>query len=157
MTAPVLPKAPPSVLVVRVPLPPRWLSPNGSHGHWSREAESRLLYRTEVFEAAYNAVVKAKWKAPELASISLVFATRWSSKCDSTDHLAAGRKLPCCRCRYGPMDIPNAISAFKAGFDALKDGHAIREDHFRALELGRVTIDPSQGPWVDVTLQAVAR
>lgn len=117
-------------------LPPRELSPNGQHGHWSRVARARQAYRRACF------IDSVKWgaqMAPAKRRISLVFG------------IQGGRKYRL----YQPRDVPNAVSAFKAGFDGLRDSGVLVDDSRTWMELGSVEIDPYHGPWVRVTVESI--
>lgn len=123
------------------PLPPRGLSPNGAHGHYAAVAAAKRLYRHEVFVDARNACLANHWRAPQKAKVSIRFCTGGRRKD------APGR--------YRPLDVANAVMAFKAGFDALKDGGLILDDSHRHLLLGSMEIDSDTGPWVVLTLEEV--
>lgn len=121
-----------------VPLPPRGCSPNGQHGHWSTTSKARRQYRAEVL---IHALVAAgpHARAKESRKVSLLFGTK------------DGRK----RRNYQPRDVPNAVSAFKAGFDGLTDAGLLVDDSRTWMELGDVRIDNTVGPFVRVTVEAI--
>lgn len=127
-----------------VPLPPRGCSPNGQHGHWSKKAKARAQYRTDVAEEA----MAVRWSgryvplAPE----------RQAAKCkvSLTFAIKGGRGIA-----YQPRDVPNAISAFKGGFDGLTDAGLLVDDSRTWMELGDVRIDNTVGPFVRVTVEAI--
>jgi len=121
-----------------VDLPPRDASPNGSHDHWTKAARARANYR-EIVGWQARAARPVGWVTPQLARVSLVFGTK---RCPGDD------------C-YRPLDVPNAVSAFKGGFDGLVDANLLLDDRHTNMELGRTTIDPNVGPGVIVTVEAL--
>lgn len=123
-------------LKFQVPLPPRELSSNGSHGHWSKVSKARKQYRNEVFVETLAAQTYPRTYL-EKARISLVFCTK------------GGRKVK----RYQPLDAANALSAFKAGIDGMVDSHMVPDDSAKHLELGAILIDVTRGPFVEVTVE----
>jgi hypothetical protein len=56
---------------------------------------------------------------------------------------------------YQPRDIPNAIAAFKAGFDGMVDAGLLVDDSSRHMEIGSVAIVSTRGPFVEVALEVV--
>jgi Holliday junction resolvase RusA-like endonuclease len=119
-----------------VPLPPRACSSNGSHGHWRKKSAAAKQYRKDV---GWDAMVARADAVPERMKrrVSLVFGIK------------GGRKAAL----YQPRDVPNAVSAFKAGFDGLTDAGLLVDDSRTWMELGEVKIDPNHGPWVRVTVE----
>lgn len=126
-------------LVFVVPLPPPGCSPNGQHGHWTTAARSRHEYRAHVMAEARVAAKRARWVTPQRVRVSLRFGTK--------------RKKG--EPGYRPQDVPNAVSAFKAGFDGCKDAGLYIDDGYKWLDLGEVTIEPSWGPGVEVRVEAL--
>lgn len=121
-----------------VPLPPRGVSSN-ARGHWRSKAQAVANYRSAVWVAAYSAGL-ALMASPR-ARVSLLFGIK------------GGRALGL----YQPRDVPNAVDAFKAGFDGLKDAGLIVDDSRRHMELGTVEITAKDGPWVRVTIEEVTQ
>lgn len=119
-------------LKFQVPLPPRELSSNGSHGHWSKKAAHTADYRREV-QWTVNAVMPIA----DRVRLSLTFCIK------------DGRKTQ----RYQPRDAANALSAFKAGIDGLVDAGMVPDDSAKHLELGAILIDSTRGPFVEVTVE----
>ena len=129
-----------TALVFKVPLPPRVLSPNAARrGDWRTYQEAANAYRDVVWIYARNAGTFAGWEPPARVRVSIEFHTRHRK----------GDGL------YGPMDCPNAVSAWKAGYDGLVKAGLFADDNWRAMELGSVRIDPSRGPAVVVTVEAL--
>ena len=126
-------------IVIELPLPPRALSSNGSHGHWSKKFGPTHAYRTTCMVEARNAV----WKlgipdGPQRkARVSYTFGIKGAR--------AGGY--------YCPRDVSNALAAFKAGQDGLVDAGILVDDSARWMELGTVTIDATVGPFVRVTVE----
>lgn len=102
-------------------------------------ARGRRLYREAVGLAAQAARPRG-WVAPQLARVSLCFGTRRVKGGDDG---------------YRPLDVPNAVSAFKGGFDGIVDAGLLADDSYRYMELGAVTIDPRLGPGVVVVVEVV--
>ena len=133
-------------LVFEVPLPPRQLSSNGSHGHWRGRAMATAEYRQLVgWLAKAKALampVDERWPVAicGVNRVSLVFGVKGSRK--------AGR--------YAPRDEANAVAAFKAGFDGLVDAGLLVDDSRRYMELGEVVISSAVGPFVRVIVTPVA-
>lgn len=127
-----------------VPLPPRGLSPNlnGSKAHWARIMEARSEYRGTVKLLGVSQRNRTPgWTPPFLARVSLRFGiARGPLRSDGF---------------YRPIDLGNAVAAFKAGFDGLVDAGLLREDHAEAMELGRVTISREHGPGVLVRVEGL--
>jgi len=129
-------------LVFEVPLPPRALSSNGQHGHWRKSATARRDYRRDVGLVAASAARSAEWPVVSgTVCVSLVFGTKGRNTRDGG---------------YRPVDIPNAIAAFKPGFDALVDAGILVDDDARHMTLGTVRIDSKVGPAVRVTVALAA-
>ena len=120
-------------------LPPRGHGGNGSQGGWRQKAAERRTYREEVWADAMRAMEIHAPFAGAPARVSLVFAIK------------GGRAAK----RYQPRDVPNAVSAWKAGFDALVTAGILVDDSASHMQLGTVTIDPKSGPWVRVTVEAL--
>lgn len=127
-----------------VPLPPRALSPNGSHGHWSKTSKARKSYRQEVADEA----MAARWSGRYVP----VAPDRETTKCrvSLVFGIKGGRGMA-----YQPRDVPNAVSAFKAGFDGLTDAGLLVDDSRTWMELGEVRIDAKVGPFVRVTVEGL--
>ena len=126
-----------TTLTIDLPLPPRALSSNGSHGHWVkkfREARSyRLLCGVLAREAVGNAIL------PETRRrVSYTF----------------GVKEARMRGVYCPRDVSNALAAFKAGQDGLVDAGILVDDSAKWMELGTVTVDATVGPFVRVVVES---
>jgi hypothetical protein len=124
-------------LAFTVPLPPRGQSSNGSAGNWHKKASSRAFYKVECLVAARAALEGAVWQAVRKqlkVQISLAFC------------LKGGRKEG----RYQPRDEPNAVSAFKAGFDGLVAAGVLCDDSKTWMKLGDVSITSKRGPYVEV-------
>ena len=124
-----------------VPLPPRELSPNG-RADWHEQMRAKATYRGEVALLCRSACNRIVWKPPARARVALVFGTAPARVPDGF---------------YRPRDVPNAIAAFKAGYDGLIDGGAIQDDDGRRMTLGHTEIDPKRGPGVYVVVEAVSR
>ncbi len=129
-----------TAITFEVPLPPRELSSNGSHGHWSRKSRAAKQYRLACRFGALAATQCAT--APEIVRCERVRVSYLFGIKDA-------RKLGL----YCPRDVSNAIAAFKAGQDGIVDAGLIRDDSARYMELGTVTIDPKVGPFVRVTVE----
>ena len=121
-----------------VPLPPRELSSNGSHGHWQKESRVRSDYRGEVCIEALAAQGTTRINA-DRARISLVFCIK------------GGRKAQ----RYQPRDVANALAAFKSGIDGIVDSNMVIDDSAKHLELGKIAIDNKRGPFVFVEIEVL--
>ena len=122
-------------LTIDLPLPPRALSSNGSHGHWSRKSRAARDYRTSVWAL----VLAARFpdSPPARRRVSYTFGIKGAR--------AGGY--------YCPRDISNALAAFKAGQDGLVDAGLLVDDSAKWMELGTVTIDATVGPFVRVTVE----
>lgn len=136
-------------ITFQVPLPPRRLSPNGGHGHWT--STRRTDYREMVAETAIVERVNQRWGEPaQRVRVSLVFGTK---------HTRQQRQLQARDPQdrdYLPVDVPNAVSAFKAGFDGLVDAKFFADDNHHVMSLGSVEICAEHGPWVRVTIEELA-
>ncbi len=130
-------------------LPPHELSANGREAPRALWA-ARALYREEVRIDALQAKHGARWEwvrtigyrkdgrpiqkwKPEvcpMAEVSITFGVK----------LVNGRSDG----KYRPLDVGNAVYAFKAGFDGLVDAGILPDDDFRNMQLGRVIIDPAR-------------
>lgn len=120
-------------------LPPQALAANRKPD-WHTLGEAKATYRREVCIAALNEANRVGWQAPARALVSLYWGIAREKSLDP---------------RYRPIDPPNAVYAFKAGFDGLKDAGLIRDDSYKHLDLGRTQIDPTVGPWVRVTVEVI--
>lgn len=126
-----------------VPLPPRELSPNGAGAagrRWKHPAGDR--YRKEVALLAQQAAFAAGWDCPAAARLSLHWGLKGRLKAD-------GRY-------YGPQDADNAVAAFKAGIDGIVAAGLLAGDTWEHLSLGAITATRQDGPWVEVTLEAMS-
>lgn len=136
------------VLVFEVPLPPTALSPN-HRGETvaARQARSKRLeqYRTLVRFAARDAAIRAGWKPPIKARISLLYAIRPTPNTarDELDRL------------YRPRDWDNAVAAFKAGQDGIVAAGVLKGDTWGMLEGGRISATGAEGPFVRVTIETL--
>lgn len=130
----------PAAVRFEAPLPPKEASPNGQHGAWTTATRARRVYREAVGWSARAAKPRG-WVTPQLARVSLCFGTRRVKGGDEG---------------YRPLDVPNAVSAFKGGFDGIVDAGLLLDDSYRCMELGAVTIDPRLGPGVVVVVEVVA-
>ncbi len=124
------------MITFQVPLPPRELSSNGSHGHWTKVSAARKQYRLECDCLTRERLGGAIRKHVRL---SLTFCIK------------GGRAAK----RYQPRDAANALSAFKAGIDGLVDAGMCPDDSQKHLELGAILIDSKRGPFVEVTVEAL--
>lgn len=118
-----------------VPLPPRELNPNGSHGHWTKVSAARKAHRRDV---GLEAVPPLRGFLSDRVRLSLVFCVK-----------GARGKF------YQPRDEANALSAFKAGIDGLVDAGMCEDDSRKFLSIGAIAIDPTRGPFVEVTVEPV--
>ena len=123
-------------IVIELPLPPRALSSNGSHGHWSKKNRAAQDYRLEC-------------KILALMDCRVRLLDRRRMRVSYAFGIKGARKTGV----YCPRDIPNALAAFKAGQDALVDAGVLVDDSAKWMELGTVTIDPKVGPFVRVTVE----
>lgn len=129
-----------STLSFQCPLPPRELSPNaGYRGDWRRFNTAAQAYKQIVWAYARNAGIEAAWTAPERVRVSVEFWTKHQK----------GDGL------YRPLDAPNAVSAWKAGYDALVLAGLFSDDNWRVMELGETRIRPDLGPGVFVVVEAI--
>ena len=132
-------------LTIDLPLPPRALSSNGSHGHWAwkgREArryreECHLLARVSGGISAQCVGFEYPMQYPKRRRVSYTFGIKGAR--------AGGY--------YCPRDVSNALAAFKAGQDGLVDAGILVDDSAKWMELGTVTIDATVGPFVRVTVE----
>lgn len=124
-----------------VPLPPQALSPNRDRTvHWAERNGAIQEYKSAVRLLAIDARNRGRWPGPApKVTVSLVFMT----KRDITD---AG---------YRPLDVGNAVSAFKAGFDGLVLAGLFPDDNHHVMSLGSVEIDTASGPGVQITVEAI--
>lgn len=122
-------------LTIDLPLPPRALSSNGSHGHWSKKNREAQAYRNTVWALVWAA--RFPDLPPGRRRVSYTFGIKGAR--------AGGY--------YCPRDVSNALAAFKAGQDGLVDAGILVDDSVKWMELGSVTIDPSIGPFVRVTVE----
>lgn len=120
-------------LTIDLPLPPRVLSSNGSHGHWSKKSGAAKGYRQLCRLIARGFAENA----PDRRRVSYTFGIKGARSTGA----------------YCPRDVSNALAAFKAGQDGLVDAGILVDDSARWMELGSVTIDPSIGPFVRVTVE----
>lgn len=125
-------------LTIDLPLPPRALSSNGSHGHWSKKSRSVRNYRYWCYLTALAAAQmrRTAMDPTDRRRVSYTFGIKGAR--------AGGY--------YCPRDVSNALAAFKAGQDGLVDAGILVDDSARWMELGSVTIDPSIGPFVRVVI-----
>ena len=122
-------------IVIELPLPPRALSSNGSHGHWSKKSSAANGYRMVCRAVALAACNREPHN--ERRRVSYTFGIK------------GARKLGL----YQPRDISNALAAFKAGQDGLVDAGILVDDSAKWMELGTVTIDATVGPFVRVVVE----
>lgn len=134
-----------TTLTLTVPLPPHELAPN-ARVYRMKKATIHADYRDTVIALTRNAVAEQKWQAPAKARISM----HWGVLRPKHKRGAPSDNL------YRPFDWDNAVAAFKAGQDGLVRGGALLGDGRDQLEGGRVSFDPAVGPWVRVTLEAIA-
>lgn len=125
-------------IVIELPLPPRALSSNGSHGHWVWKARETRRYRGEC-----ELLARA---TPRMRGLRLEQERR---RVSYTFGIKGARTLGL----YCPRDVSNALAAFKAGQDGLVDAGILVDDSARWMELGTVTIDATIGPFVRVTVE----
>lgn len=138
-------RAPGRSITFCVPLPPRSLSPNHDHKHWAKR--SREPYRSAVTETAIVERVNNHWGSPARhVRVSLLFGTKHTPQ-----QRQIARRDP--NADYEPMDLGNAIAAFKAGFDGLVDAGLFIDDRHENMSLGSVRITDKDGPWVRVTIE----
>ena len=123
-------------IVIELPLPPRALSSNGSHGHWSKKSREARDYRQECYVTAL--VNCGRLRPTKRMRVSYTFGIKGAR--------AAGL--------YCPRDVSNALAAFKAGQDGLVDAGILVDDSARWMELGTVTIDATVGPFVRVVVES---
>ena len=119
-------------VIFTVPLPSRDLSPNG-YKHWRKVSAARREYRA-IVKLLASRVSRPETFDPVM--VSLVFCLKGVR--------ATGL--------YAVRDVPNAISAWKAGFDGLVDAGLFDDDSAKHMALGTVTIDNTRGPFVEVRL-----
>lgn len=129
-----------SVLTFDVDLPPRECSPNSREDRRGT-ARIRAKYRDDVawLAVAARQSMGVEPFALDPGRISLTFATK-------------GARMVGC---YSARDADNALAAFKAGLDGLVIGGIFRDDSAVHVTIGEIRIDPSDGPWVRVTVEAI--
>ena len=123
-------------IVIELPLPPRALSSNGSHGHWSSKSRAAKGYRKLC------QIIGLQSRPP-----------RWLADCKMHVSYTFGIKGARTLGLYCPRDVSNALAAFKAGQDGLVDAGILVDDSAKWMELGTVTIDATVGPFVRVTVE----
>lgn len=128
-----------NALVFEVSLPYRELSSNGSHGHWSKVARVRRLYREEARISALAAMREQGWEHTGPVRVHLLFCTR------------GGRGVQ----RYQPRDEANALAAAKPLLDGIVDAGVVVDDSRKHLTIGGVSIRADGGPFVRVTVEAL--
>jgi len=130
----------PTIRVVefQVPLPPRELSSNGAHGHWSTTSKARKDYRSDTMLSYIDSFHRLAHSPMVRAKLSLVFCTKGSRKVGL----------------YGPQDEANAVYAAKSLIDGLVDAGLIEGDDHKRLTLESCRIDNTRGPFVRVRLES---
>lgn len=135
-------------ITFNVPLPYRSLSPNNNNNHWA--SRRREPYRRAVAETATIERINHRWGEPaERVRVSLLFGTKHTRE---QRQVTRGSDYA----DYSPLDVPNAIAAFKAGFDGLVDAGLFTDDRYSVMSLGSVDISREDGPWVRVTVEETA-
>lgn len=135
-----------TTLRFRVSLPPRELSPNGQ-GAGSRflMKQAKALYWEEVRLMAISEINRTAWTRPAKVRVSLLWGMGGKGR----------PRVKGINPWYRPKDPDNAVSAWKAGFDGLKAAGAIVDDSWEHMELGTVRAVSDDGPWVEVTVEAI--
>jgi len=135
-----------NALVFRVELPPAYLSPNQArHVPWKLKNDTTVTYKLQVQAECANAMRRARWVVPVQARVSLLWGL----------HDARSLKHKNLDPRYHPEDSDNAIEAAKPLFDGLTLAGAIVDDRWESMVLGGVTATRTEGPWVEVTIEAL--
>jgi len=78
-----------------------------------------------------------EWEAVRPRIVSLTFCTKGARAVQ----------------RYAPRDEPNAVGAFKAGFDAMKDVGLLVDDSAKWMRLEGTRIDNTRGPFVEIEVR----
>jgi hypothetical protein len=124
-------------LRIELPLPSPNVAPN-TYKHWRTVSKAKKEYR-------------------EVAELLALVAMREQGWVSSAHKLTMEVVYGCKGARavkgYAPRDEANAHYALKAGVDGLIDAGVAPDDSHRFLTLGKMTIDPEQGPWVRITLR----
>jgi len=129
-----------SELRFTVPLPPKALSPNGAGRSWRAAQRPKAAYRQTVAAIARAAAQQAGWQTQEWVRVHLTFHTSIHKRALVLDP------------GYRPRDTPNAVAAWKAGFDGLVDAGIVVDDDAAHLGMGAVTIDRTGRPGVRVVI-----
>ena len=130
-------------MIFRVPLPYRECSSQKeAHGHWVVAAKARAQYRRDVHQELMVAMRKVgmavnTMTTPTPQTVSLAFCTKGSRAVQ----------------RYAPRDEPNAVGAFKAGFDAMVVVGLLVDDSAKWMRLERTRIDSTRGPYVEIEVR----
>lgn len=135
-------------LTFTLPPMPRALSPNGTTGRgWRASLPAKKSYREEACRIATDAKAEFEWPGPRKVRVHLVFGTK------AKGLMAAQRGVKSRDRPYRPADIPNALSAFKAGFDGIVDAGIAPDDTHVWMKLGVLDIDPNREPGVWVRIE----
>ena len=136
-------------LTIELPLPPRALSSNGSHGHWSGHARAEAAYRDEcrLWAMAQISPVRRS-EPPERAYVAYEVCTKHGRAAAPLTWQQGRRTVS--SPRYQPRDQSNALAALKAAQDALVDSGAIKDDSQKHMILAGITISGLEGPYVRV-------
>lgn len=131
------------VFEMRLPLPPRVLSPNDSsnrQSHGRAKIQAIAIYKHMVWTLALNEVRRLRWRAPGFARIFYRFGL---------GGITPGSGL------YQPEDWDNAVASIKALQDGLVKAGVVVDDDWGHLACGGVSHTRLEGPWVEVRVQAV--
>lgn len=134
-------------LTFTLPLPPRGLSPN-ARLHF--RAKSPI--KNDAFGTAYLGTLEAlgrlTWEGDVRMSLAFCKHGAWRPQCLHRTR----NKNRCPECPSYPTDADNAIASFKAYQDGIARALGIDD---RRIHLGEITIDATQGPYVQVTIEAL--
>jgi len=149
-------------LTLRLPLPPRALSPNGSHGHWRVHATAARQYRLRCRLTALAELASRDLDAPRFgrARISYRYVCCGRGlrdpRCTPQEHRSP------CLCDYQPRDADNAFAACaKRAQDGLVDAGVLVADDAAHCALGGFALLRHRQPchcggYVEVTIEEVA-
>lgn len=137
-----------------VPLPPRALNPQGTGVQQRWQFSYAKAYRETIMIEGRNALADDQWRWRCVDDGSVLYRVSLFAGRGVCGHAGGDRLLPDKKRCYRPLDVTNLVSAFKHGFDGLKDAGIIPDDNYRVMELGEVRIVDDAPGVVRVRIEA---
>jgi hypothetical protein len=125
-------------ITVTIPLPPKYVSQNQAHRHWTKRGAAAKTYR-ERCAALFSVVPRMR---PPIRVSTEWFLGRNPALSEPLEYTKGGLYYLCGP--YYPRDAQNAVGSLKAAFDGLVDAGVVKSDAAANLTLGATVLHTTE-------------